>query len=71
MRIGNNPEKNSNKLEIDSYHRIIIPVYIPNLTEDYFKDGLKILKLCLGSLLHTIHAKTRVSLINNGCCEEV
>lgn len=71
MRIGVNPEKQKTKLEIDSYHRVIIPVYIPNLQEDYFKDGLDILKLCLDSLLSTIHKKTKISLINNGCCEEV
>ena len=68
MRLGNNPEKEQNILEIDSYHRVVIPVYIPNLTEPYFQDGLKILKLCLQSLLKTVHAKTRISIINNNCC---
>lgn len=71
MRLGRNPEKENTKIQIDSYHRVIVPVYIPNLDEDYFKDGLKILKLCLESLLLTIHDKTRISLINNNSCEEV
>ena len=71
MRIGVNPEKENNQLSVDHYHRVIIPVYIPNLTEDYFKDGLTIFKLCIESLLTTIHSKTRVSLIDNGCCAEV
>tara|TARA_R110002167_G_scaffold130058_3_gene313431 strand:- start:539 stop:1552 length:1014 start_codon:yes stop_codon:yes gene_type:complete len=71
MRIGTNPEKQQNVLEIDSYHRVIIPVYIPNLTEDYFKDALIIFKLCFESLQKTIHHKTRISIINNGCCNEV
>ncbi len=71
MRIGSNPEKSNIKIQIDTYHRVVIPVYIPNLEEDYFKDGLRILKLCLASLKHTVHSKTRVSLIDNGCCEEV
>ncbi|NND62763.1 MAG: glycosyltransferase family 2 protein [Flavobacteriaceae bacterium] len=71
MRIGNNPEKNNTILQIDSYHRVIIPIYIPNLSEDYFKDGLKILSLCIDSLLKTIHEKTRISLVDNGCCAEV
>ena len=52
-------------------HRIIIPIYIPNLEEEYFKDGLKILKICIESLLLTIHNKTKISLINNNCCKEV
>jgi len=71
MRIGSNPEKENNQLKSDAYHRVVIPVYIPNLTEEYFRDGLDILKMCLESLLATIHSKTRISLINNGCCDEV
>tara|TARA_R110000868_G_scaffold245888_1_gene502447 strand:- start:626 stop:1639 length:1014 start_codon:yes stop_codon:yes gene_type:complete len=68
MRIGNNPEKEQNILEVDAYHRVVIPVYIPNLTEPYFQDGLKILKLCFSSLLKTIHQKTKISIINNASC---
>lgn len=71
MRIGINPEKEQNVIEVESYHRVIIPVYVPNLTEPYFKDGLSILKLCLESLLKTIHEKTRISIIDNGCCNSV
>ena len=71
MRIGINPEKENNQLSLESYHRVVIPVYIPNLEEDYFKDGLKIFELCVKSLLHTIHSKTRISLIDNGCCKIV
>ncbi|MEM9681361.1 MAG: glycosyltransferase family A protein, partial [Bacteroidota bacterium] len=59
------------QLSLEHYHRVIIPIYIPNLTEDYFKDGLTIFKLCIQSLLQTIHSKTRISLIDNGCCQEV
>jgi hypothetical protein len=71
MRTGSNPEKENRILKTDSYHRVVIPVYIPNLSEDYFKDGLRILKYCLESLLATIHAKTRITLINNASCDEV
>lgn len=71
MRIGLSKAKQNSELHIDSYHRVVVPVYIPNLEEDYFKGGLEILKLCLESLLNTIHEKTRVSIINNGCCPEV
>lgn len=68
MRIGENPEKANNVLSSEAYHRIIIPVYIPN-EEGYFKDALKIFKLCLESLLNTIHDKSRITIYNNGCCE--
>ncbi|WP_438968724.1 glycosyltransferase family A protein [Nonlabens sp.] len=71
MRIGLSKAKQNSKLEIDTYHRVIIPVYIPNLEEDYFKGTLEVLKLCISSLLNTIHNKTRVSIINNECCTEV
>lgn len=71
MRIGVNPEKQNKEITIDSYHRIIVPVYIPNLEDDYFKDGLQILKYNIESLLATIHSKTRISIVNNNCCSEV
>jgi hypothetical protein len=68
MRVGDNPEKINNVLSTEVYHRVVIPVYIPN-EEGYFKDALKIFKLCLESLLNTIHVKTRITIYNNGCCE--
>lgn len=71
MRIGNNPAKKNSFLITDSYHRVIVPIYIPNLEEEYFKDALNILKLCIESLLKTIHKKTRITLIDNNCCKEV
>tara|TARA_R110000868_G_scaffold360908_1_gene622957 strand:+ start:5658 stop:6668 length:1011 start_codon:yes stop_codon:yes gene_type:complete len=70
MRIGSNPNKNK-KLEPSEYsHQIVIPIYIPN-QEGYFKDSLKILKICLKSLFNTIHQKTCITLVNNGSCQEV
>ena len=71
MRIGTNPAKSDNKIEAKSYHRIIIPVFIPNLEEDYFKQSLDIFKLTIESILSTIHRKTRISIFNNGSCEAV
>ena len=70
MRIGVNPAKKDFVEVDDVYHRIIIPVYIPNL-EGYFKESLAVLKLCLNSLYSTIHSKTRISVASNGCCKEV
>jgi hypothetical protein len=70
MRIGNNP--NSNKvINVNSKsHRVIIPVYIPH-QEEYFKDSLKIFKICIESLVQTINSDTAVTLISNGSCTEV
>ncbi|GEQ86806.1 hypothetical protein ULMS_23140 [Patiriisocius marinistellae] len=68
MRVGSNPTKVDKELVISSYHRVVVPVYIPNTEEDYFKEALPILKYSLQSLLKTIHKNTRISIINNGCC---
>ena len=70
MRVGFNPHKDKPNEETEFTHQVIIPVYIPN-HEDYFKDSFKIFKLCLESLVKTIHNKTFISVINNGCCTEV
>ncbi|OAB75741.1 glycosyltransferase family A protein [Cochleicola gelatinilyticus] len=71
MRIGKNPAKEHTTSTAQSYHRVVVPVYIPNLEEAYFKEGLLILRYCLESLLKTVHHKTRISIFNNASCEEV
>lgn len=64
MRIGINPEKIHKEITTENYHRIIVPVYIPHFN-DYFKDSLNIFKLCIESLLLTVHSKTRITIYNN------
>ncbi|WP_057935990.1 glycosyltransferase family A protein [Algoriphagus resistens] len=72
MRVGENPTKNiSSEISSAVYHRIILPVFIPNLVDSYFKSSLDILKLNLESLLFTIHDRSRITVVNNGCCQEV
>lgn len=71
MRVGTNPAKKDNELFVGNYHRVVIPVYIPNLETDYFKDALKIFSLCLESLILTVHKKTRITIYDNSCCAEV
>lgn len=70
MRVGLNPNKDKLKEKSEYLHQVIIPVYIPN-EEGYFKDSLKILKLCIKSLLSTIHNKTFITIVNNGSCKSV
>lgn len=70
MRIGNNPVKADNAVLIENYHRVIIPVYIPNF-EGYFAEAFDIFKLCLESLLLTVHSKTRITIYNNACHPDV
>lgn len=70
MRKGTNPAKGTQSEVDQSYHRIIIPVYIPNL-EGFFEQSLSVLKLCLESLYTTVHDRTRISVASNGSCKEV
>lgn len=70
MRIGNNPEKDNFKLVPENYHRVVIPVYIPHF-DGYFADVFEVFKLCLDSLLYTVHEKTRITLFNNNCHPDV
>ncbi len=70
MRIGNNPEKTAVNLVVENYHRIVIPVYIPNF-EGYFEQAFQVFKLCLESILLTIHDKTRITIYNNNSNEIV
>ena len=70
MRIGFNPAKENKEITIDNYHRIIVPVYIPHF-EGYFKESLEVFKLCIESLLLTIHDKTRITIYNNNCHQDV
>lgn len=72
MRIGSNPEKvMATKLEYKK-HRVIIPVYIPNVEEDYFLESLDIFKFSITSLLATIDLEiTNISIINNNSCDSI
>lgn len=70
MRLGFNPNKDQETASLTYSHQIIIPVYIPS-QNDYFKNSLTILKLCLDSLFLTVHKKTFITVVNNGSCDEV
>lgn len=66
MRVGQNPEKSKGDKNTAYYHRVIIPVYIPNVTEDYFKNSLEVFKVSLNSLLESINVdNTAITIINN------
>jgi hypothetical protein len=66
MRIGSNPEKDNKSILLENYHRVIVPVYIPNF-EGYFEHSFDGFKLCIESLLKTVHTKTRITIYNNNC----
>lgn len=72
MRIGTNPEKKQLSRITYKPHRVIIPVYIPDSKEDYFKNLFEIFKISINSLINTTNKKfTNITIINNNCRPEV
>lgn len=69
MRIGENPLKSNIQNLKHKQHRIILPFWIPNIEEDYFKQQPEVLRRCLASLTATIDPETtNITLINNHSC---
>jgi hypothetical protein len=72
MRNGVNPEKYKNETNKKWLHRVVMVCYIPNLTDDYYKESLLVLKYSLESLIKTINKRTTViTFINNNSVSEV
>jgi hypothetical protein len=71
LRVGSNPGKKRRVEGADWYHRIVIPVHIPSIADEYFMESLEILKISLSSLIATIHSQTRISLVSDASCGEV
>lgn len=70
MRKGKNPILTKKIEKKSGYHRILIPVYIPDLN-GYYSNSFEVLKLCVDSLLSTIHDKSLITIIDNNSCLEV
>lgn len=70
MRTGINPAKLDSKILQKFHHRIIIPVYIPELT-GYFENLLEVYGLCIQSANLTQHRRSAITVVDNGSCEKV
>ncbi len=71
MRIGTNPQKEKIETLVHKRHRVILPFWIPNVDDEYFKNQPEVLYWCLKSLTETINPyETNVTLINNNSCNE-
>lgn len=70
MRKGKNTSKNEIVDVAPSAHRIIIPLYIPVETE-YYKESFEIFEMCLYSLHKTSFSPIKVSVISNGCSNNI
>lgn len=72
MRIGSNPEKKKFKEITYRSHRVIIPVFIPNTEENYYKQAFDVFKTSIKSLTLTINKKsTAITIINNNSNKKV
>lgn len=70
MRLGNNPQKKDFKIEMKSNHRIVMVVFIPELS-GYYKSMFEVVKLAIASLVKTIPSTSRITIVDNGSCEEI
>lgn len=65
-----NPQKEEKKIDLIYNHRIIIVVYIPELT-GYYKNSFQVFKLCLESIIATKNNQCAITVVNNASCKEV
>jgi hypothetical protein len=72
MRQGVNPEKYKSEQNIRKFHRIIIPVYIPDESQSYYQESLEVFDNCLNSLFKTINFETTaITVVNNNSIAKV
>ncbi|URW79291.1 glycosyltransferase family A protein [Xiashengella succiniciproducens] len=71
MRVGENPLKSDRQELEHKQHRVIIPFWIPNVENPYFRNQPEVLRICIQSLLDSINTETtNITLINNNSCKE-
>lgn len=70
MRLGVNPQKNNAAIELLSNHRIVMVIYIPELS-GYYKSMLNVVKCSIESLIKTIPETSKITIVDNGSCQVV
>lgn len=70
MRKGSNPQKKDFIVNMNSNHRIIMVVFIPEL-KGYYLSMFEVVKLSIKSLLDTIPNTSKITIVDNGSCKEV
>ena len=72
MRDGVNPEKFRNELLPVFMHRIVVPVYIPNLEDTYYRNQYEVFEKFLKHLIASVNPSiTAITLIDNNSCSEI
>ena len=64
MRVGQNPEKTSERKLVHKRHRVIIPVYIPN-EEGFYAQSVEVFHRTMESLFETTGDETNITIVNN------
>jgi len=70
MRKGFNATRHQPLKDSVTQHRVIIPLYIPH-ERDYYLDAYKIFELCVKSIKRASTAATPITVVANGCSQEV
>ena len=70
MRVGMNPQKQAGRQPAVYNHRIVVIVFVPELS-GYYEQMFEVFKLTLSSLIHTVSAKTAITVVDNACCSVV
>ncbi len=70
MRTGINPAKLDSKIAQKYHHRIIIPVFIPEIS-GYFQNLMEVYRLCIESAFLTQHSRSAITVVDNGSCDQV
>lgn len=70
MRVGVNPQKQHKKIDLETHHRVILVVYIPN-EEGFYNKSFDVFKLSLDSLIATVNNNCAITVVNNGSYEKV
>lgn len=65
MRVGWNPQKLEKKVDLETTHRVILVVFIPN-EEGFYKDSFNVFKLSLDSIISSINLSCAITVVNNG-----
>lgn len=70
MRSGTNPQKAQEKIRLENKLRVIMVVFIPN-TVGFYANSLEVFKLSLRSLIGSNSDQYKITVVNNGSCQEV
>lgn len=70
MRLGSNPQKKDYKIEMQSNHRIVMVVFIPELN-GYYQSMFEVIRVSIDSLVNTIPVTSKITIVDNGSCETV